>query len=180
MAKSDRKTIDKVFILLGLVMTGVLIVVGCLALYASNFAKESVKDELTAQKIYFPPKGSPALDPAEYPGLQQYAGQQVDDGVKAKAYANEYIGVHLEHIADGKTYSEVSALAMKDPTNTTLQGQKAALFQGETLRGLLLGDGYAYWTFGMIAYYAAIASFIGALLMGILVLLGLRHLSKTK
>lgn len=180
MAKSDRKTIDKVFILLGLVLTAVLVIVGCLALYASNFAKTSVKDELTAQKIYFPPKGSESLDPAEFPGLQQYAGQQVDDGVKAKAYANEFIGVHLEKVANGQTYSEVSALAMKDPTNTTLQTQKAVLFQGETLRGLLLGDGYAYWTFGLIAYYAAIAAFIGAALMGILVLLGLRHLSKAK
>jgi hypothetical protein len=180
MAKSDRKTIDKVFILLGLAMAVTLVIVGGLALYASNFAKTSVKDELSAQKVYFPPKGSPGLDPAEFPGLQQYAGQQVDNGVKAKAYANEFIGAHLEKIAGGKTYSEVSALAMQDPTNATLQQQKAALFQGETLRGLLLGDGYAYWTFGMIAYYAAIAAFAGAAIMGLLVLLGLRHLSRTK
>ncbi len=180
MAKSDRKTIDKVFILLGLVMMVTLVVIGGLALYASNFAKDSVKNELVAQKIFFPPKGSPALDPAEFPGLQQYAGQQVDNGVKAKAYANEFIGAHLEKIAGGKTYSEVSALAMQDPTNATLAGQKAALFQGETLRGLLLGDGYAYWTFGVIAYYAALAAFAGAAIMGLLVLLGLGHLSRTK
>ena len=180
MAKSDRKTIDKVFVLLGLVMTAVLLVIGGLALYAADFAKTSVKDELTAQKIYFPPAGSPALDPEEFPGLQQYAGQIVDDGPKAKAYANEFIGAHLRGIAEGKTYSEVSTLAKQDPTNATLQGQKAALFQGETLRGLLLGDGYAYWTFGVIAYYAAIAAFIGAALMAILVLLGYRHLSKLK
>ena len=32
----------------------------------------------------------PALTPAEFPGLQQYAGQKVDNGPKAKAYANEY------------------------------------------------------------------------------------------
>lgn len=180
MAKSDRKTIDKVFVLLGLVMTAVLLVIGGLALYAADFAKTSVKDELTAQKIYFPPAGSPALDPEEFPGLQQYAGQIVNDGPKAKAYANEFIGAHLKGIADGKTYSEVSTLAKQDPTNATLQGQKAALFQGETLRGLLLGEGYAYWTFGVIAYYAAIAAFIGAALMAILVLLGYRHLSKLK
>lgn len=180
MAKSDRKTIDKVFVLLGVVMTGMLLVIGGLSLYAANFARTSVQDELTAQKIFFPPKGSPALDPAEFPGLQKYAGQQVDDGVKAKAYANEYIGVHLEKVAGGKTYSEVSALAMQDPTNTTLQTQKAVLFQGETLRGLLLGDGYSYWTFGVIALYASIAAFAGAALMLILVLLGYRHMSKAK
>ena len=178
MAKSDRKTIDKVFILLGVAATAVLIAVGGLSWYAYHFATNSVKTELSAQKVYFPPKGSPGLDPAEFPGLQKYAGQLVDNGPKAKAYANEFIGKHLEKVADGLTYSEVSALAMKDPTNTKLQGQKASLFQGETLRGLLLGDGYAYWTFGQIAGVASIAAFVGAGVMTLLVLLGLRHLKK--
>src|SRR4051812_22341545 len=118
MAKSDRRTIDKVFVLLGVAMTVVLLAFGAVASYAANFAKDSVRNELVAQKIFFPPKGSPGLDPAEFPTLQQYAGQQVNDGVKAKAYANEFIGAHLEKIAGGKTYSEVSAEAMKDPTNT--------------------------------------------------------------
>jgi hypothetical protein len=88
--------------------------------------------------------------------------------------------VHLQEIADGKTYAQVSAEAMKDPTNAKLQAQKATLFQGETLRGLLLGSGYAYWTFGMIAMYAAIAAFIGAGIMTILVWLGIIHLAKIK
>lgn len=178
MAKTNRKTIDTVFVLLGVVSTVMLLVIGSLAWYAHKFATDSVKTELSAQKVYFPPKGSPALDPAEYPDLQQYAGQLVDDGPKAKAYANGFIGRHLEKVADGKTYSEVSALAMKDPTNQTLQQQKAALFQGETLRGLLLGDGYAYWTMGQIAGYAAIASFVGAAVMALLVLLGKRRLDR--
>lgn len=180
MAKSDRKTIDKVFILLGVVATAVLLVVGGLAWWGYDFATSSVKKELSAQKIYFPAKGSPALDPAEYPGLQQYAGQLVDNGPKAKAYANEFIGKHLEKIAGGKTYAEVSTEALKDPTNQKLQGQKQALFQGETLRGLLLGDGYAYWTFGTISMYTAIAAFAGAAVMAILVLLGLGHLKRSK
>lgn len=180
MAKPERKAIDKVFILLGVVATVVLLVVGGLAWYGYKFATNSVHTELAAQKVYFPPKGSPALDPAEFPDLQKYAGQLVDNGPKAKAYANGFIAKHLEKVAGGKTYSEVSAIAMKDPTNTTLQQQKQTLFQGETLRGLLLGDGYAYWTFGMLAMYAAIASFAGAAVMAILVALGLRHLSLLK
>ncbi len=161
-------------------MTAVLLVVGGLSWYAYRFADSSVRNELSAQKVYFPPKGSPALDPTEFPDLQQYAGQLVDNGAKAKAYANGFIGKHLEKVASGKTYSEVSALAMKDPTNTVLQGQKQALFQGETLRGLLLGDGYAYWTFGQIAQYAAIVALAGAGMMAGLVLLGLRHLANIK
>lgn len=180
MAKAQRKTIDKVFILLGTVTTLVFLVIGVLAWWGYNFATTSVHNELSAQKIYFPAKGSPALDPNEFPGLQKYAGQLVDNGPKAKAYANEFIGVHLEKVAGGQTYAEVSTAALSDPSNPKLQAQKAALFQGETLRGILLGDGYAYWTFGMLAQYAAIAAFIGAAIMALLVLMGLAHLSRLK
>ena len=180
MANLERRAIDKVFILLGVMATVVLLGASGLAWFGYNFATTQVRTELAAQKIYFPEKGSPALDPAIYPDLQKYAGQLVDDGIKAKAYANGYIGRHLDKIAGGKTYSEVSALAMKDPTNQELQKQKASLFQGETLRGLLLGDGYAYWTFGMIALYASIAALVGAIVMALLVLLGLRHLGMRK
>ena len=180
MARAQRKTIDKVFILLGTATTAVFLVIGGLAWWGYHFATTSVHDELAAQKIYFPAKGSPALDPMEFPGLQQYAGQLVDNGPKAKAYANEFIGKHLESIAGGQTYAEVSTAALKNPSDQKLQAQKAALFQGETLRGILLGDGYAYWTFGTISKYAAIAAFAGAAVMTVLVLLGLAHLSRLR
>lgn len=180
MAKQERRVIDKVFILLGTAITIVLVTFGGLAWYGYTFATNMVTSELSSQKIYFPTKGSPALDPREFPDLQQYAGQQVTDGPTAKAYADGFIGRHLEKIADGKTYAEVSSAALKDPTNQALQQQKQALFQGETLRGLLLGDGYAFWTFGQIAYYAALASLTGAVAMFLLVLLGLRHLVRLK
>jgi hypothetical protein len=180
MASSERKAVDKVFILLGVAASVVLLGASVAGWIGYRFATTEVRTELAAQKIFFPPKGSPALDPKEFPGLQKYAGQQVDTGPKAKAYANEFIAKHLEKIANGKTYSEVSALAMQDPTNQKLQQQKATLFQGETLRGLLLGDGYAYWTFGMLALYASIAAFAVAVVMVILVLLGVRHLRRLK
>ncbi len=179
----ERKAIDKVFILLGMAMTVVLLVVGSLAWYGYHFATSTVKSELSQQKIYFPPKGSPAiaaLPEADQAEINKYAGQQLVDGQQAKVYANNFINVHLQEIAGGKTYAEVSTEALKDPTNTKLQAQKTTLFQGETLRGLLLGSGYAYWTFGMIAQYAAIASFAGAGVMAILVWLGLRHLANVK
>jgi len=177
-SRTERKAIDKVFVLLGAMATIALLGASGLAWYGYSFATDNVRTELSAQKIYFPPRGSPGLDPKEFPDLQQYAGQLVDDGPKARAYANGFIGRHLEKVSGGKTYAEVSALAMKDPTNQALQQQKATLFQGETLRGLLLGDGYAYWTFGMIALYASMAAFAGAIVMTILVLLGLRHLKR--
>jgi hypothetical protein len=137
------------------------LIVGCLALWVHNFISNLVKDELTAQKIYFPEKGSSVLDPATYPDLQQYAGQLVDTPAKAKAYANGFIGRHLKKIANGKVYAEVSTQVMKDPTSQKLQQQKQALFQGETLRGMLLMGGYGFGTIGKIAgvvAYTALAS----------------------
>lgn len=178
---TERKAVDKVFILLGTAMTVFLLVVGGLAWYGFNFATNSVKDELSQQKIYFPPKDSPAiavLPEGDQKKINKYAGQQLVNGEQAKVYANNFINVHLQKVADGKTYAEVSNEAQKDPTNTKLQAQKTTLFQGETLRGLLLSGGYAYWTFGMIAKYVAIAAFVGAGVMAILVWLGLVHSAK--
>jgi hypothetical protein len=180
MASAERKAIDKVFISLGVMAIVVLLGASGLAWYGYHFATTQVRTELSEQKIYFPPKGSPSFSPEEFPDIQKYAGQQVNDGPKAKAYANGFINRHLQKIAAGKTYAEVSSLAMKDPTNTALQQQKATLFQGETLRGLLLGDGYAYWTFGMMALYASVAALAGAAVMAILVVLGVGHLKRLK
>jgi len=177
-ATTERKAIDTVFILLGTAATLVLLGASILGFIGYRFATSQVRTELGAQKVYFPKEGAANFSPKEYPTLQKYAGQLVDDGPKAKAYANEYIAHHLEKIASGKTYAEVSALAMKDPTNQTLQQQKATLFQGEMLRGMLLGNGYGYWTFGMLALYAAIAAIVGATVMFMLVLLGVRHLQR--
>lgn len=171
----ERRVFDRVFILIGTVMTVAFLLAGALALYGYSFAVQAVHDELAAQKVYFPVAGSASFSPSEFPDLQQYAGQLVDNGPKAKAYADGFIGRHLAKVANGLTYSEVSSLAMKDPSNQQLQQQKATLFQGETLRGLLLGDGYAFWTFGQLAGFASIGAFAAAAIMAILVLLGLAH-----
>ena len=136
-------------------------VVGLVAVIGGNYDKQVVRDQLTPQKISFPPAGSPAL----LPGIKQYAGQQVVNGGQAKAYANDFINVHLSKIAGGKTYAEVSSAAMADPKNATLAEQKASLFQGETLRGLLLNA----WGWSVVGTVATLAGFIllglGALLL---------------
>ncbi len=163
--KAQKQVVNKVYMTLSLIAAVLLLFIGGLASWASSFTTNMVRTELAAQKIYFPAKGSAALDPKVYPDLQKYAGQLVDTAPEAHAYANGYIGRHLAEVAGGKVYSEVSTLAMKDPTNAVLQKQKATLFQGETLRGLLLGDGYAYGTIGHIAGVAAYFSFIGSAVM---------------
>jgi hypothetical protein len=138
-----------------------MMVVGALAVVGGTYDKQVVRDQLTPQKISFPPAGSPAL----LPGIKQYAGQQVVTGGQAKAYADEFINVHLSKIAGGKTYAEVSSAAMADPKNATLAEQKASLFQGETLRGLLLNA----WGWSVVGTVATLAGFVllglGALLL---------------
>jgi hypothetical protein len=180
MAKSDRKIIDKVFVLLGVVMVAVLLVIGALAWHAYDFAKSSVTSELTAQKVYFPPSGSPAitaLPAADQTEMNKYAGEQLVNGAQAKVYADNFIAFHLSEVAGGQTYAQVSSASLANPTNAALKQEAQTLFQGETLRGLLLGDGYAYWTFGQIAQYAAITALAGAAVMAVLVLMGLRRLA---
>jgi hypothetical protein len=110
--------------------------------------------------------------------MEKYAGQLLTTGDQAKVYANNFIGVHLSEVAGGKTYAEVSTAALANPSDAKLQGQKTALFQGETLRGLLLSAGYSYWTMGMLARDAAIAFFAGAAVMAVLVLAGLARLMR--
>jgi hypothetical protein len=154
---------------IGTVLFLVLSVGSGLLFWGSSFARGMVHDQLAEQKIQFPAKG-PGLDPKEFPGLQRYAGQAVDSGPKAKAYADEFIKVHLEGVADGKTYSQVSEESRADPKNAELEGQVQTLFRGETLRGLLL---YAWgWSVvGLIAMWVGIAALLGAIavFLGLLV-----------
>lgn len=172
MAKPKQtQTTSQVFMWLSLIVGIFLFVLGALSLWAYSFTSKMVKTELSAQKIYFPEKGDPALDPKVYPDLQKYAGQLVDTPEEAKAYANGYIGRHLSKIAGGKVYSEVSAESNKDPNNQKLKEQKQSLFQGETLRGILLTSGYGFGTVGKIAGIVAYVAFIGGALMLLLALI---------
>ena len=173
-----RKTFDIILASGGLVLTIVLVVAGSLLMWGYHFANSNVHDQLAQQQIFFPAKGSPALaSPQVGRYLNQYAGQQLVTGPQAKAYADHFIGVHVQNIAGGKTYAQVSNALQADPTNATLKAQQQSLFQGQTLRGLLL-EAYAFWQMGQIALVAAIASFVAAIVMLALSVLGFWHLSK--
>lgn len=180
-AKIQSAAVKQVFTYLSVIVAILLFVIGGLALWGHNFAGNMVKTELAAQRIYFPEKGTPALDPETYPDLQQYAGQLVDTPAKAKAYANGYIGRHLDKMSGGKTYAEISNEAMANPDDAKLQGLKASLFQGQTLRGVLLTSGYGFGTIGQIAGAVAYAAFIaGVALLGFALFLGASNRSSKK
>jgi hypothetical protein len=169
-----RRTFDLLASMAGLFLAAVLVVAGSLLFWAHNFVDDEVHSQLAAQQIFFPAKGSEAIAGAEYAPIRKYAGQQLTTGAQAKAYADHYIAIHLKEIGGGKTYSQLSAQAQADPTDTKLAGTVQTMFRGETLRGLLL-NAYAFGTMGFIAGIAAIAAYLAAAVMLVLGLLGLRH-----
>jgi hypothetical protein len=142
-------------------LIGILVFCAGFLFWGNSFIHNQISTELTNQQIFFPAAGSAGLPTVEMADLQQYGGQQVVNGDQARAYANGFIGRHLNNVAGGLTYSQVSAKAQADPTNTKLAGQVQTLFRGETLRGLLL-NAYGWWTIGTYALYAAIGLALAA------------------
>ena len=169
-----RRTLDMLLSGAGLVVAAVMLVGSGLGFWASSFVSGQVYDQLSAQRIYFPPAGNKAITGPEFDAIQQYAGQQLTTGAQAEAYANHFIGVHLNEVAGGKTYAEVSTAARADPTNMKLKGQVETLFRGNTLRGLLL-NAYAFGTTGVLAGVVGVVLLVGALLLLVLAGLGIWH-----
>jgi hypothetical protein len=187
-----RRTIDSVLVSLGAVVAIVLVVGGGLLTWGARFSNNYVHDELTSQNINFPDAAN--LQSQKRDDLLSFAGARVDTGSEAEAYAS-YINGHLQGIAGGKTFADLSApeRAAKAAVTTAktnnaaaseiadlqskadaITAQRTSLFQGETLRGLLL-SAYAWSTVGRIAGIAAMVAFVAAGVMFVLVLLGLRH-----
>ncbi len=127
-------------IALQVIMVVVLTAGAGLAFWASNFTNEQVSSQLTPQKIFFPKDISSVPEP-EKTALQPYIGQQVVNGEQAHVFAENYLGLHIRELADGKVYSELSTEARteKDPV---LKAQKDGLvqtaFRGETLKSMNL------------------------------------------
>ena len=177
-----RSAFDKLISGAGLVVAVALLVAGGLLTWAHFFIGNQVHDQLTMQAITMPAGDAlSGLPKADANALKPYAGSKLDTGPEAKAYANHYILVHLNEMAKGQTYSQVSGqyVAMTDAQKASPAGQqlgalRQSLFMGDTLRGLLL-YGYAFATIGTIAGIAAIVAFGAALLLLGLVMLGLRH-----
>lgn len=173
----NRKAIDKVLIWLSAALGLVFLVGSFLAWWGYGFANDQIKSQLVQEKIFFPKAGSPSLDPKEYPGLQKYAGTQVDNGDKAKAYADEYIWVHMMKASGGKTYAEISEESRANPKDQKLAALKTTLFQGDMLRSSLL-TAYAFSRFGVIAYWSTVACLAGAGIMTLVCLFSFWHLRR--
>ena len=180
-----RKTFDMILTAGGGVLVVVLLAAGALGVWGYSFANSNVHNQLSEQQITFPPASAFAhpvaggeITPSMVGTVSKYAGQPLVTGQQAEVYADDFIAVHLQEIGGGKTYAQLSAAAMALPKGsaayTAAEGKVQTVFQGTTLRGLLL-EAYAFGTFGQIALVAAIASFILAGVMLVLTLFGLLH-----
>ena len=181
----QRKIFDVLASAGGLVMVVVLVVAGGLLMWGYSFTTNSVHNQLAQQDIVFPTraefaqaKAGTEITPGMLPYLLKYAGQPLTTGAQAEAYADHFIAVHLSEMPLGGVYASVSAASRANPTNKALAAEVGTSFEGTTLRGLLL-EAYAFSEFGLIALWAAIAAFVLAGVMALLVAFGFWHARRT-
>jgi hypothetical protein len=182
----SRKIFDILTSTGGAVVVVVLVVAGGLLAWGHSFVNSNVHSQLAQQQIYFPStaafahaKAGTEITPSMIPSVSQYAGQQLMTGEQARVYANDFIAVHLSEMPYGGVYSKISAAAMANPKNSQLAALKQTSFTGTTLRGLLL-EAYAFSEIGTVMLWGAIASFVLAAVMSILVGLGFWHARRTE
>jgi hypothetical protein len=181
----SRKVFDILTSLGGVAIVAALVAAGGLLTWGHSFVNSNVHNQLAQQQIYFPPKAAFAhpkagteITPSMIPSVSQFAGQQLLTGEQAKVYANGFIAVHLSEMPYGGVYSKISAAYLANPKNTQLAEARQTIFTGTTLRGLLL-EAYAFSTIGAVMVWGAIASFILAVAVAVLVGLGFWHARRT-
>ncbi len=184
-----RKVFDVLASAGGALIVIVLVVAGSLLMVGYAFANSNVHNQLAEQQIVFPtaaafahPVAGTEITPSMVGTVSTYAGQELTTGQQAQVYANDFIAVHLQEIGGGRTYSQLSASAMAlpkgSPAYTAAEAKVQTVFQGTTLRGLLL-EAYGFSVFATIALWGAIASFLLAGIMAVLVMFGILHARKT-
>lgn len=178
-----RSAFDRLVSWTGLALAAMLLVAGGLLTVASSFVNGQVAGQLAAQKVIMPTAAAyGTLSAADQAALAPYAGQPMTTGAQAEAFADHYIQAHLNAMAGGKTYGDVSAEYLQlskdtsaDPATVKQLGDlRQTMFMGDTLRSMLL-TAYAFGTMATIAAIAAVAAFIGAVVLAVLGFLGLRH-----
>ncbi len=182
-----RATLDKLISWMGLILAVCLLVTGGLLVWANNFIGSQVDQQLRDQDITMPTEeaiaGDEALSEEDRAALVPFAGEVMSTGPMARAYADHFILAHMNHSTNGETYSSLGPIvreACAEPESEACAEANAmrdTAFKGSTLRGLLL-YAFAFATMGTIAGYAAIAAFIGAIVLLVLAGLGFAHSRK--
>ncbi len=181
----SRKVFDIITSAGGVAVVVALVIAGGLLTWGHSFVNSNVHSQLAQQQIYFPPKAAfdhpkpgTEITPSMIPSVSQYAGQQLLTGQQAHVWADDFMAVHLSELPYGGVYSKLSTAARANPGSKTLAALEQTSFQGTTLRGLLL-EAYAFSMIGVVMLWGAIASFVLAAIMSVLVGLGIWHARKT-
>lgn len=206
-----RATLDKLISWTGILLALVLLVAGGLLTWGATFIGDQVDQQFGDQDITMPAEeaieADESLSDEDRDALMEFEGTTLDNGPKARAYADHYIKAHMNASTMGVkaaleekgvdtsemtfplTYESAGGVARAVEADTELNeadktellaavgANRDSLFKGNTLRGLLL-YGYAFATMGTIAGYAAIGAFVAAALFLILGILGLIHARK--
>ncbi|HEY7268620.1 MAG TPA: hypothetical protein VH951_02215 [Dehalococcoidia bacterium] len=198
----QRRTLDIIVSAGGLGIVLLLIVGAVIMRQQSNFAKDTVHDQLAEQKIAFTSAdkltaADKAYTEARTGCVETYAGQDLTTGKQAECWADEYMAGHLSTMptaANPMTYSQIgdAQTALRSQITIAKNGGNADLaaslqtqldsltttretvFKGETLRGLLLTT-YGFSILGEKAALASSIAFIGAVVMLVLSVAGLVH-----
>jgi hypothetical protein len=192
-----RRTLDILFSVGGAFLAGLLLIVGLVMTSNANFARNYVADQLGQQHITFKTADALTAEEKQQACLVQYAGQQLTTGKQAECYANHFIYLHLQSMANGQTYADLGApqsalqaqvtaaqknnspnLADLQKQLTTLTNTRNTMFTGETLRGLLLTS-YGFSVFGEKAAQAALVAYLAAVLLALLAIAGFVHALRT-
>ena len=194
----SRMRLDLIISIGGVATAILYLILGFVFRANGTFARDYVKEQLSAQEISFPAAEMLSEEEAAVACLNDYAGAVVDSGAKAECYANEYIGSHLAGIGKGETYASLGTpqrelrdkvAAAEAAGAADLESLKADLaavnatretmFKGETLRGLLLTT-YGFSIFGEKAMQAAFVGFLVAAVMFVAAMAGFVHAARTK
>jgi hypothetical protein len=188
-----RKKVNIIVGLGGLGCAGVLLALGLVMTSNADFSERYVTSQLREQRITFKPTSALTEPERQKRCLVENAGKPLVTGKQAECYANDFIGLHVAQMAKGRSYAEVSQAHMalrtrvadaqkaNDPALPDLQkqlaelsAQKNTMFEGQTMRGVLLTS-YGFGTLGEKGAQAATAAY-GA--SGAVALLGLAFLGR--
>jgi hypothetical protein len=188
-----RRTLDLI-IGVGCGLLAVLVLtIGLIVQSNVSFANDYVRDQLSEQHISFLPVDELTDEEAASDCLVAFAGQSLTSERQAECFASEFIGLHLQSIADGATHADLgqpqmdlqdrvdAAKEANDPDVEALQAQldkiteqRDTLFEGETSRGLLLTT-FGFSQFADKGAGVATAAYIAAALLALLSAAGLIH-----
>lgn len=164
------------------ILAVLFIVLGIGAVFGGTFAHGFVSDQLKQEQITMPSGQAitSLKDQESQDILKRYENEPLTTGPQAKAYADNYIWQHMQAASDGRTYGQLgddikaaeAAGKSKDEIKK-LSEARDTLFQGDTLRGMLL-SAYGWWLVGSIALYAGIGLAVLGLILGLIAMFGLK------